>query len=169
MELFPGNIDFAADNQGALSCCFFIVCETMFTMGESPAISHANDTEQQAQQVAGDPRWRRFSTETSLLSFHREQIEEDNREARETSLRTAEVMASTQRPQTCTEAATKYNNYTASETDEEREHRLPTLQKNDKEIRQRLKFVSGRFVSQPISPRKLAPTLWTISPQFLHD
>ena len=117
----------------------------------------------------GDPRWRRFSTETSLLSFHREQIEEDNREARETSLRTAEVMSSTQRPQTCTEAATKYNNYTASETDEEREHRLPTLQKNDKEIRQRLKFVSGRFAPQPISPRKLAPTLWTISPQFLHD
>ena len=51
MELFPGNIDFAADNRGALSCCFFIVCETMFTMGESPAISHANDTEQEAQQV----------------------------------------------------------------------------------------------------------------------
>ena len=52
-------------------------------------------------------------------------------------------MSSTQRPQTCTEAATKYNNYTASETDEEREHRLPTLQKNDKEIRQRLEVRIG--------------------------
>ena len=31
--------------------------------------------------------------------------------------------------QTCTEAATKYYNYTANEADEEQEHRLPTLQK----------------------------------------
>ena len=37
--LFPGNIDCAADDQGALSCCihkglmyFFIVCETMLTL-----------------------------------------------------------------------------------------------------------------------------------------
>ena len=35
--------------------------ETMFTIGESQAISHSDDTEQQAQQVAGNPR---FSTET---------------------------------------------------------------------------------------------------------
>ena len=41
---FPGNIDFAADGQGAFSCitherllCLFIVCETMFTIGESRA------------------------------------------------------------------------------------------------------------------------------------
>ena len=71
--LFPGNIHFAADGQGVLSCCIheglmclIIVCEIMFTIGESQAISHANDTEQQAQQVAGNPRRRRFSTETSL-------------------------------------------------------------------------------------------------------
>ena len=39
---FPGNIDFTADDLGALSCCvdeglmcLFIVCETMFTIGES--------------------------------------------------------------------------------------------------------------------------------------
>ena len=54
---FPGNIDFAADDQGAFSCiiherllCLFIVCETMFTIGESRTISSANYT--QAQQVA---------------------------------------------------------------------------------------------------------------------
>ena len=71
--LFPGNIDFAADDQGALSCCIheglmclIIVCETMFTIGESRAISHANDTEEQAQQVPGNPRPRRLPTETSL-------------------------------------------------------------------------------------------------------
>ena len=60
--LLPGSIDFAADDHGALSCgiheglmCIFIVCETMFTIGESRAISHGNDTEQQAQQVAVNP------------------------------------------------------------------------------------------------------------------
>ena len=54
---FPGNIDFAADDQGAFSriiferlLCLFIVCETMFTIGESRTISSANYT--QAQQVA---------------------------------------------------------------------------------------------------------------------
>ena len=51
---FPGNIDFAADSQGAFSCfiheklmCLFIVCETVFTIGESRAISDTNDTQQQ--------------------------------------------------------------------------------------------------------------------------
>ena len=50
---FPGNIDFAADSQGAFSCfiheklmCLFIVCETVFTIDESRAISHTNDTQQ---------------------------------------------------------------------------------------------------------------------------
>ena len=37
-----------------------------FTIGESRAISHANDTDHQAQQVAANPRQGRFSTETSL-------------------------------------------------------------------------------------------------------
>ena len=70
---FPGNLDFAADDQGAFSCfiheklmCLFIVCETMFTIGESRAISHANDTELQAQQVPANPRRGRFSIETPL-------------------------------------------------------------------------------------------------------
>ena len=61
--------------------------------------------------------------------IHREGIEEDNREAERASLSTAKATSSTQRPQTCTEASTKYYDYTASETDEERKHRLPTLRK----------------------------------------
>ena len=61
--------------------------------------------------------------------IHRERIEEDHREEQGTSLRTAKATLSTERSQTCTEAATKCYNYTANETDEEREHRLPTLQK----------------------------------------
>ena len=42
--------------------CLFIY-ETMFTIGESRAISHSDGTEQQTQQVAGNPR---FLTETTL-------------------------------------------------------------------------------------------------------
>ena len=60
---FPGNIDFAADDQGAFSCiiherllCLLIVCETMFTISESRTISHPNNTELQAQQVPANPR-----------------------------------------------------------------------------------------------------------------
>ena len=53
----------------------------------------------------------------------------DNREGKKTSLSTAKATSSTKRPQTCTEPATKYYNYTVNETDEEREHRLPTLPK----------------------------------------
>ena len=37
----------------------------MFMIRESRAISLANDTEQQPQEVAGNPRRRRFSTENS--------------------------------------------------------------------------------------------------------
>ena len=68
---FPGNLDFAADDQGAFSCIIhdrllwlFIVCETMFIIGESRTISHANDTELHAQRVPANPRRGRFYTET---------------------------------------------------------------------------------------------------------
>ena len=46
--------------------CLFIVCETMFTIGESRTISHSNDTELQAPQVPANPRRGRFSIETPL-------------------------------------------------------------------------------------------------------
>ena len=46
--------------------CLLIVCETMFTIGESRTISHTNDTEMQAQQVAANPRRGRFFIETPL-------------------------------------------------------------------------------------------------------
>ena len=65
---FPGNIDFAADDQGALlipGCCVYsVVCEKMFTIGESRTISRPNDTELQTQQVPTNPRRERFSIET---------------------------------------------------------------------------------------------------------
>ena len=46
-----------------------------------------------------------------------------------TSPSTAKAMSSTQRPQTCTEAAAKYSNYIVNEADEERDHRMRTLPK----------------------------------------
>ena len=63
------------------------------------------------------------------LKFIGKQIEEDNHEAERTSLSTAKATLSTWWPQTCTEAGTTYHNYTVNETNEERGHWLPTLQK----------------------------------------
>ena len=51
------------------------------------------------------------------------------RPARQNRHATQATTSSTQGTQTCTEAATKYYNYTVNETDEEREHWLPTLPK----------------------------------------
>ena len=81
---FPGNKDFAADDQGAFHVlfmkgllCLFIVCETMFTIGKSRTISNANDT--QAQQVAPNPCGGRFSTE---IREHRLEIQREQRRRR---------------------------------------------------------------------------------------
>ena len=70
---FPGNIAFATDDQGAFSCiihekllCLFIICETVFTIGESRTISHPNDTELRAKQVPANPCRGRFSVKTPL-------------------------------------------------------------------------------------------------------
>ena len=93
---YPGSIDFAADDQGAFSCIIherllylFIVCESMFTIGEWRTISHANDTELQAQQwlqiLAEEAKilhWN--SSGERRLKFIGERIEEDNREAERT-------------------------------------------------------------------------------------
>ena len=85
---FPGNIDFALDSQSAFSCfiheklmCLFIVCETVFTIGESRAISHINDTTA-AQQVAAIPHRVRFSTEIPLERERRLEIEREQRRRR---------------------------------------------------------------------------------------
>ena len=59
----------------------------------------------------------------------RRQQQEAAHKAQRASLSTAKATSSTQRPQTCTETMTKCYNYTANGADEEREHRLPTLQK----------------------------------------
>ena len=60
------------------------------------------------------------------IKIHRRADRRRQPRSREHRFSTAKATSSTQRPQTCTEAATKYYNYTVNETDEEREHRLPT-------------------------------------------
>ena len=84
---FPGNIDFAADDQGSFSCniherllWLFIVCETMFTIGETRTIFNANNI--QAQQVAPNPRRGRFSTEAPLERERRLEIQREQRRRR---------------------------------------------------------------------------------------
>ena len=57
-----------------------IVCEQKFAIGESPTISHANDT--QAQQVAPNPRPERFFTECPLERERRLQIQREQRRRR---------------------------------------------------------------------------------------
>ena len=96
---FPGNTNFAADDQGTLACiiherllCLLIVCETMFTIGESLTISHENDrTAGTASSCKSLPRkifhWN--SSRERRLKFIGERTEEDNRGAERTSLSTA--------------------------------------------------------------------------------
>ena len=76
---------------------------------------------------------RNSSGERRLIKIFRERRrrrrQESARKAQRTSLSTAKATSSAQRPQTCTEAATKCYNYTANGADEEREHRPSTLQK----------------------------------------
>ena len=50
---FPGNIDFAADDQGAFHVLFMKA--DVFIHRARIGQSRANYTEQQAQQVAGNP------------------------------------------------------------------------------------------------------------------
>ena len=65
--------------------------------------------------------------------------------SREHRFSTAKATSSTQRPQT-TEAATKYYNYIVKESDEEREHRLPTLTKATRLDQETLKVYSQNYL-----------------------
>ena len=129
--------------------CLLIVCETMFTIGESRTISNPNDTELQAQQVPANPCRGRFSIETPLENADLNSSASGSKKTtakQRTSLSTAKAKSSTQRPQTCTEAATKYYNYVVIETDEEREDRLPTSPKATRLDQATLKVNSQNYL-----------------------
>ena len=72
---------------------------------------------------------------------HRQRIEGNNREAERTSLSTAKATSSSQRPQTCTEAATNTTiTLQAKPMKRGNAGRLPTLQKATRRWGKRLKF-----------------------------
>ena len=72
--------------------CLFMVCEWMFTIGESRTISHAND--RQAQKVAPSPRPGRTPTSNSAWTT-KEKTSTRNRGAEATSLSTAKATPTT--------------------------------------------------------------------------
>ena len=82
----------------------------MFTVAESPPISQANERQQQTQQrwiqqVAGNPRRARFTNETPQ---ERERRLEIQRQQRHSEGNAVDKRQRLQRPQICTEVATKY-------------------------------------------------------------
>ena len=116
--------------------CDYSSMKHKFTIGESRAIPiqmTQNDKHNKWLEILHfQPRllWR---TPTKIHHERRRRWQQEAaRKAQRISLSTAKATSSTQRPQTCTEVATKYYNYTANGADEEREHRPPTLQKAEK-------------------------------------
>ena len=135
---FPGNIDFAADDQGAFSC----IIHEQFAIQMTQNCKHSK----WLQILAEEDFSLKLLWRLRQWKFIGERIEEDNCEAERTSLSTAKATSSTQRPQTCTEAATKYYNYTVNKTDEEREHRLWTLPKATRLDQATLKVYSQNYL-----------------------
>ena len=90
---FPGNINFAAQDQSAFSfiihemlLCLFIVCETMFAIVESRTRSTASACKSSPRKIF---HWN--SSGERRLKFIGQRIEEDNCEAERTSLSTAKA------------------------------------------------------------------------------
>ena len=113
--------------------CDYSSMKHKFTIGESRAIpiqmTQNNKHNKWLEILHFQPRllWR---TPTKIHHERRRRRQQEAaRKAQRTSLSTAKATSSTQRPQTCTEAAPKNYNYTVNGANEEREHRPPTLQK----------------------------------------
>ena len=136
---FPGNIDFAADDQGAFSCIIHQGCcvDSSSVKQCLPSVNHEQFPIQMTQnckhskclQILAEEDFPLKLLWRTPIKIHRRADRRRQPRSREHRFSTAKATSSTQRPQTCTEAATKYYNYTVNETDEEREHRLPTLPK----------------------------------------
>ena len=146
---FPGNIDFAADDQGAFhvlfmkGCCVYSSsvkqCLPSVNHGQFPIQMTQNCKHSKCLQILAEEDFPLKLLWRTPIKIHSRRADRRRQpRSREHRFSTAKATSSTQRPQTCTEAATKYYNYIVNETDEEREHRLPTLPKDW--IRQPLKF-----------------------------
>ena len=136
---FPGNIDFAADDQGAFHVLFMKGCCVYSSSVKQclPSVNHEQFPIQMTQnckhskclQILAEEDFPLKLLWRTPIKIHRRADRRRQPRSREHRFSTAKATSSTQRPQTCTEAATKYYNYIVNETDEERKHRLPTLPK----------------------------------------
>ena len=136
---FPGNIDFAADDQGAFHVLFMKGC-CVYSLSVKqclPSVNHEQFPIQMTQnckhskclQILAEEDFPLKLLWRTPIKIHRQADRRRQPRSREHRCSTAKAKSSTQRPQTWTEAATKYYNYIVNETDEERKHRLPTLPK----------------------------------------
>ena len=104
------------------------------------SVNHEQFPIQMTQQKSTTSGWKssifnRNSSGERRLKFIASWEDEDNKKPRAKHREHGlahKATSSTQRPQTWTEAATKYYNYTANGADEEKEHLLPTLRKAEK-------------------------------------
>ena len=133
---FPGNIDFAADDQGALlipGCCAYSSsvkqCLPSVNHEQFPIQTTQNCKHSKCLQILAEKDFPLKLLERTPIKIYRRADRRRQLRSRVHRFSTAKATSSTQRPQTCTEAATKYYNYIVKGTDEEREHRLPTLTK----------------------------------------
>ena len=108
---FPGNIDFAADEQDI----------AMYYSWKAHVFITQNNKHNKWLEILDFQLKLPWRTPTKIhLERRRRRQQDAARKAQRTSFSTAKATSSTQRPRTCTEAATKYYNYTANGADEER-------------------------------------------------
>ena len=153
---FPGNIDFAADDQGAFhvlfmkGCCVYSSsvkqCLPSVNHGQFPIQITQNCKHSKCLQILAEEDFPLKLLWRTPIKIHRRADRRRQPRSREHRFSTAKATSSTQRPQTCTEAATKYYNYIVNETDEEREHRLPTLPKATRLDQATLKVYSQNYL-----------------------
>ena len=153
---FPGNIDFAADDQGAFHVLFMKGCCVYSPSVKQclPSVNHEqfpiqmtpNCKHSKCQQILAEEDFPLKLLWRTPIKIHRRADRRRQPRSREHRFSTAKATSSTQRPQTCTEAATKYYNYIVNETDEEREHRLPTLTKATRLDQETLKVYSQNYL-----------------------
>ena len=149
---FPGNIDFAADDQGAFhvllipGCCVYSSsvkqCLPSVNHEQFPIQMTQNCKHSKCLQILAEKDFPLKLLGRTPIKIYRRADRRRQPRSREHRFSTAKATSSTQRPQTCTEAATKYYNYIVNETDEEREHRLPTLTKATRLDQETLKVYS---------------------------
>ena len=153
---FPGNIDFAADDQGAFhvlfmkGCCVYSLsvkqCLPSVNHEQFPILMTQNCKHSKCLQILAEEDFPLKLLWRTPIKIHRRADRRRQPRSREHRFSTAKATSSTQRPQTCTEAATKYYNYIVNETDEEREHRLPTLPKATRLDQATLKVYSQNYL-----------------------